>query len=96
MPTLAIPYSSDAERIALERALAFVAQMHQLARTAPDGQVLDACERQALHQGRDLLRCTLQQAVQARIGQAEDKKGGPHAPARAAALPATRGGTSAG
>jgi hypothetical protein len=59
----------------MERAIAFVAEMHALALTAPDGQVLPACEAHALDAGRDLLRCTLQQAAQTRIDAAEQKKG---------------------
>ena len=60
MPTGTFDYRSDGERRAIERAIAFVAEMHDLAQTAPDGQVLGLCEAQALGQGRDLLRATLQ------------------------------------
>ena len=75
-------YRNEAERVAMLRALAFVAQMNDLALSAPAGQVLDLCEGQALESGRDLLQATLQQAVQLRIDQAEEKKGR-HASARA-------------
>jgi hypothetical protein len=75
MPTGTFDYRSEAERLAIERAIAFVAEMHALAQTAPDGQVLPACEAHALDAGRDLLRSTLQQAAQARIDAAEQKKG---------------------
>ena len=70
-------YRSESERIAMERAFAFVAQMHDLALSAPPGQVLDLCEGQALDAGRGLLQSTLQQALQMRIDQAEEKKGRP-------------------
>ncbi len=76
VPTVTFEYASDAERLSIETAIAYITEMHQLARTAPAGQVLSACEEQALEQGRHLLRSTLQQAVQAHIDEAE-QKGGP-------------------
>jgi hypothetical protein len=82
MPTVTFEYRSEQERVAIERAVAFVAEMHSLAQTAPDGLVLHACEGHALDAGRDLLRLTLQQAAQARVAAAEEK-GAPPAPARA-------------
>ncbi|HWG47173.1 MAG TPA: hypothetical protein VN688_30700 [Gemmataceae bacterium] len=75
MPVLTIEYRDDAERLALEQAIAFVAQIRHVAQTAPNGTVLDACEKVALHDGRTLLRSTLANAVQARIADAEQKKG---------------------
>jgi hypothetical protein len=90
MPTGTFEYRSEPERVAIERAIAFVAEMHSLARSAPDGQVLHACEGHALDAGRDLLRCTLQQAAQARVDAAEEK-GAPPAAARAPARSASSG-----
>jgi hypothetical protein len=90
MPTGTFEYRSEQERVAIERAIAFVAEMHSLAQASPDGQVLHACEGVALDKGRDLLRLTLQQAVQARVDAAEEK-GGRHAPARARARSASSG-----
>lgn len=84
MPTGTFQYQSEQERRAIEQAIAFVTEMHSLAQTAPDGHILHACEGHALDAGRELLRCTLQQAVQARIAAAEKKRGLP-APARAPA-----------
>lgn len=84
MPTGTFQYQDEAERLAIETAIAFVAEMHQLAQTAPASQVISLCEGQALDQGRALLRSTLQDAVQARIDSAEQKGGAP-APARARA-----------
>lgn len=84
MPTGTFAYHSDAERIAIEQAIAFVAEMHALAHTAPGGQILHACEEHALDAGRQLLQRTLQQAVQTRI-DADEKKGRPHAAALATA-----------
>ena len=88
MPTGTFEYRSEQERIAIQRAIAFVAEMHALAQAAPDGQILHACEGHALGAGRDLLRSTLQQAVQARVDAAEEK-GGLRAPARAPARSAS-------
>ena len=75
MPTGTFDYRDDAERVAIERAIAFVTQMRDLALNATPGQVLDRCEGLALGTGRDLLRTTLQQAVQTSIDHAETKKG---------------------
>jgi hypothetical protein len=94
MPSVAFEYRSEQERVAIERAVAFVSEMHSLAQTTPDGQVLHACEAHALDAGRDLLRHTLQHAAQARIDVAE-KKGGPPASARAPAPSASSGDASA-
>jgi hypothetical protein len=77
MPVETFEYRNEAERVAMLRAFAFVAQMHDLALSAPAGQVIDACEQQALGAGRDLLRATMEEAVQARVNQAEEKKGRP-------------------
>jgi len=88
MPTGTFEYRSEQERVAIERAVAFVAEMHSLAQSAPDGQVLHACEGHALDAGRDLLRHTLQRAAQARVDAAE-RKGGPRASARAPARSAS-------
>lgn len=84
MPTVTFEYRNEQERFAIERAVAFVAEMHSLAQTAPDGHILHTCEGHALDAGRDLLRSTLQHAVQTRIDHAEEKKG-QHALAPAAA-----------
>jgi hypothetical protein len=96
MPVLTIEYRDDAERLALEQAIAFIAQIRQVAHTAPDGTVLDACEKVALQDGRALLRSTLANAVQARIADAEQKKGAHAAAPAPAVLPVCpRGGMAA-
>jgi hypothetical protein len=77
MPTLTIEYRDENERLALEQAIAYVAQLRQVAHDAPDGSVLDACERLALDSGRALLRSTLAAALQSRITHAEQKGGLP-------------------
>lgn len=77
MPTLTIEYRDESERLALEQAIAYVADLRQLAQDAPAGTVVDACERLALDKGRALLRGTLAASLQARIGIAEQKGGTP-------------------
>ena len=97
MPTGTSQYKDEAERLAIEAAIAFVAEMRQLAQTAPAGRVIPLCEGQALDQGRALLRSTLRDAIQARIDSAEQKGGPPApAPARAPARSASSGATAAG
>ena len=80
MPTLTIEYRDEAERLALEQAIAYVSHLSQLAHHAPAGTVLDACEKLALSEGRALLRSTLAAALSGRTAAAE-QKGGPPAPA---------------
>jgi hypothetical protein len=94
MPTLTFQYRTEHERVAIERAVAFVAEMHSLAQAAPDGHVLRTCEDHALGAGHDLLRLTLQQAAQARV-DAAGQKGGPPAPARVPARSASSGAAGA-
>ena len=77
MPTLTIEYQTDAERLILEQALAFFAQMRQVGATAPDGTVLAACERLALDAGRQLVRDTLAAAVQSRADTTDASKKSP-------------------
>lgn len=76
MPTVTfeIAYTTEAERLALEQAVAFVSRLGQVAATAPDGSVLDACEQVALTDGRDLLRTTLAAALQARADATDAEK----------------------
>jgi hypothetical protein len=93
MPTLTIEYATEAERLALEQAIAFLTQMRQVAATAPAGTVLAACEQVALSDGRQLLCNTLATAVQSRADAADEKKGR-RAPAGAAGRGRRRGGTS--
>jgi len=80
MPTLTIEYGDESHRIALEQAIAYIAQLRQVARDAPHGSVLEACEKLALSDGRALLRSTLAAALEGRIALSE-QKGGPPAPA---------------
>jgi len=93
MPTLTIEYATEAERLALEQAIAFLTQMRQVAATAPAGTVLAACEQVALSDGRQLLCNTLATAVQSRADAADEKKGR-RAPAGAVGRERRKGGTS--
>jgi len=77
MPTLTIEYRDESERLALEQAIAYLNDLRQLARQAPNGNVLDTCERLVLDKGRALLRSTFAAALQGRIQDAEQKGGTP-------------------
>jgi hypothetical protein len=94
MITLTVTCRDDAERLGVEQAIAFVRQLHQRAATAPDGQVLAACEQAALRDGRALLRNALTAAVQQRVAAAQ-QKGGPPASARGRTPGVTRANTAA-
>jgi hypothetical protein len=67
----------------MRRALAMFEEMEQLALTAPDGQVFDACEQAVIEKGRNLQAATLGEAVVRRV-EAAEKKGRRSEPARAA------------
>jgi hypothetical protein len=90
MPTGAFEYRDEAEKAAIEQHIAFVQQTRDLAADAPHGQVLDALEGHALNAGRDLLRTTLQRAVQATADPPAEKKG------RTGRARAAAGGTPSG
>lgn len=94
MPSLTVEYRDDAERLALEQAIAYLGHLRQLAQDAPPGTVLDACEQLTLDEGRVLLRNTLAAALQARI-DADEQKGGPPASAPRRTLHAPRAPTAA-
>jgi hypothetical protein len=57
----------------LRRVLALAEEMEQLALTAPDGTVFDACEAAVIEQGRDLQARMLAEAVARRVEAAEKK-----------------------
>jgi hypothetical protein len=57
----------------VRRALAMFEEMEQLALTAPDGEVFDACELAVIDKGRKLQAQTLGEAVARRIEAAEKK-----------------------
>jgi len=74
----------------VRRALALAEEMEQLALTAPDGTVFDACEGAVLEKGRELQTQMLGAAVARRI-EAAEKKGRRSAPASAGARRKTGG-----
>lgn len=57
----------------VRRALALAEEMEQLALSAPDGVVFDACEEAILDKGRQFQAKVLQEAVARRIEAAEKK-----------------------
>ena len=93
MPVGTFEYRDEAERTSIEQAIAYLARMRDLAGIAPHGRVLDALEGHAQSAGRELLRTSLQRAVQASIDDGEGKKGRTGR-ARAGAGGTTSGGAS--
>jgi hypothetical protein len=57
----------------VRRAMALAEEMEQLALSAPDGTVFDACEQAVLDKGRQFQAKLLQEAVSGRIEAAEKK-----------------------
>jgi hypothetical protein len=94
MPRLTIPYRDEAERLALEQAIAYLTDLRQTPLDAPNGSALDACEQLALDKGRALLRSTRAAALPARI-DATERKGGTRASARGRTPASPRAGTGA-
>jgi hypothetical protein len=78
MPTFTVEYATEAERLELERAVAYVAEMRRVGAKAAHGTVLDTCERFALDKGRRLLRDNLAATLQTRA-DAEKKVPAPSA-----------------
>ncbi len=68
--TITLQINSAHESLVREYA-AFLAEMEQLAATAPQGAVLDTCEQAVVQQGREHQRRVLQEAVQSRVQDAE-------------------------
>ncbi len=63
---------SDLEPLLRDYAM-FLDEMKHLAKTAPDGTVLAACEQAVVERGREQQRRVLQGAVQARVDDAEKR-----------------------
>lgn len=78
MPIFTVEYSTDAERLELERAVAYVAEMRRVGATAAHGTVLNTCELFALDKGRELIRANLASTLQDRA-DAEKKVPAPSA-----------------
>jgi hypothetical protein len=67
MPTITLVYETEAERLILEQAAAYVAELRRVGATAPPGTVLAACEEVALASGRRWVRDSLAAALQDRV-----------------------------
>lgn len=68
--TIEVPVEREA---LVRRLLALSEEMEQLALSAPDGTVFDACESAVIEKGRDLSSQILSQTVARRIESAEKK-----------------------
>jgi hypothetical protein len=68
--TIEVPSSREAQ---VRRFLAFLEELENLADTAPDGTVLDACESVVIEKGRDINKQILAGAVARRVAAAEKK-----------------------
>lgn len=74
MPRTKITLEIDSDLEPLLRDYAsFLDEMKHLAKTAPDGTVLAACEQAVVERGREQQRRVLEQAVQARVDDAQKK-----------------------
>jgi hypothetical protein len=70
--TITLEIDSSHESLLRDYA-AFLAEMKQLAATAPHGTVLDTCERAVVQQGREHQRCVLEMAIESRVQDAEKR-----------------------
>lgn len=64
---------TESQAALLQRVLALVEELDQLALSAPDGTVIDACESAVIDRGRQLQQTLLADAVARRIESAEKK-----------------------
>jgi hypothetical protein len=64
---------SEAQAALLSRVLALSEELDQLALSAPDGTVFDACETAVITSGREVQQRMLEEAVARRIESAEKK-----------------------
>lgn len=70
MVVLEVPVEHEA---LMRRTLALAEELHQLALSAPDGTVFDACEGAVITSGREVQKKMLEDAVARRIGTAEKR-----------------------
>jgi len=70
--TVTLEIDTESEGL-LRQYAGFLEEMKDLAATAPDGSVLEACEDAVIERGREQQRRVLQHAVQARLDAAEKK-----------------------
>jgi phage terminase Nu1 subunit (DNA packaging protein) len=71
--TITLQVDNEGQEALVRSYHALVVEMGDLAQSAPSGQVLDQLEELAVEKGRETLRATLAQAVQARVDAAEKK-----------------------
>jgi hypothetical protein len=74
MDELAVRVETPLQRLLVEQALAFAKELERAADDAPDGQVLDRCERVALSSGRESLRKALADTLEVQAALGEVKK----------------------
>lgn len=70
---ITLEVESDAQEALVRSYHALLLEMSELSLKAPAGRVIDELEDVAVEKGRDVLRATLEQAVQERIDAAEKK-----------------------
>jgi hypothetical protein len=70
--TVSIEIPADREQF-FRRILAFTEELDQLALSAPDGTVFDACETAVITKGREVQKQMLEDAVARRIESAEKR-----------------------
>jgi hypothetical protein len=70
--TITLEIDADLAPLLLDYA-SYLDEMKDLAKRAPPGTVLSACEQAVVEQGREHQRRILEQAVQARIDDGEKK-----------------------
>lgn len=85
MDELAVRVETPLQRLLVEQALALAKELERAADDAPDGQVLDRCERVALTSGREFLRKALADTLESQAAAGEGKRG------RIAPAPAAEG-----
>ncbi len=71
--TITLEVENDAQEALVRSYHALLSEMSELSLKAPQGRVIDELENVAVEKGRDVLRATLEQAVQERIDHAEKK-----------------------
>jgi hypothetical protein len=71
--TITLEVDNDGQEALVRSYHALVLEMGDLAQSAPSGKVLEQLEELAVEKGRETLRATLKQAVQARVDAAEKK-----------------------
>ena len=61
------------QRLVVEQAIVLAKELESTAEAAPNGQIIDHCERLLLGKGRDFLRQTLESTIQSRVELLEKK-----------------------